>query len=290
MIQYIIYSKLSSSRFEESITEEIYNELNKSKQILSEVFAKEKIYNIILMNYYEFENELFEITLADELFQSDYSDFSDYLSKIEQRVLNLLSSITLYLDSFKDDLKEVPKYSLDLYNEYKNIVEYYEKERDVDATIKIMKLLRNHIQHNGLLVTNFSLNGVNLSDEIREQTLLFEIDKNTIKARGFKIDDFGDMNEKIDLKKTIRIYIDFISQIHQKFRELTNEKTQNSRNEFESILQKYSEHQYLRIAQKIDGEIKNEIQILLNWDDIRLELIKKNRVPKAFKRHSINTK
>ncbi|MDX9755907.1 MAG: hypothetical protein RBT52_00140 [Sulfurimonas sp.] len=153
-----------------------------------------------------------------------------------------------------------------------------------------MKLLRNHIQHNGLLVTNFSLNSVNLSDEIREQTLLFEIDKNTIKARGFKSYDFSDINQKIDLKKTIRIYMDFISQIHQKFRELTNEKTQNARNEFESILQKYSEHQYLWIAQKVDDEIKDEMQIFLNWDDIRLELIKKNRVPKVFKRHSINTK
>jgi hypothetical protein len=290
MSEYIIYSKLLNSRFKESITEEIYNELNKSKQILNEVFAKEKIYNIILMNYYEFENELFKITLYDEIFQSYYSNFSDYLSKIEQRVLNLLSSITLYLDSFKDDLKEVQKYSLDLNSEYKNIVEYYEKERDIDTTIKLMKLLRNHIQHNGLLVTNFSLNGVNLSDEIREQTLLFEIDKNTIKARGFKIDDFNDMNEKIDLKKTIRSYMDFISQVHQKFRELTSEKTTNSRNEFESILQKYSEHKYLWIAQKNDDELKNEIPILLNWDDIRLELIKKNRVPKVFKRHSINTK
>ncbi|MDX9755906.1 MAG: hypothetical protein RBT52_00135 [Sulfurimonas sp.] len=121
MNQYIIYSKLLNSRFEESITEEIYNELTKSKQILSEIFAKEKIYNIILMNYYEFEKELFEITLTNEIFQSDYSDFTDYLSKIEQRALNLLSSITLYLDSFKDDLKEVQKYSLHLKSEYKKI-------------------------------------------------------------------------------------------------------------------------------------------------------------------------
>ena len=33
--------------------------------------------------YYEFEKELFEINLTDEIFQSGYSDFSKYLSKIE---------------------------------------------------------------------------------------------------------------------------------------------------------------------------------------------------------------
>ena len=47
MTKYIIYSKNLSNGFEEEILKEKYNELNKSKKILSEVFAKEKIYNII---------------------------------------------------------------------------------------------------------------------------------------------------------------------------------------------------------------------------------------------------
>ena len=65
MTKYIIYSKNLSNGFEEEILKEKYDELNKSKKILSEVFAKEKIYNIILMNYYEFEKELYEISLKD---------------------------------------------------------------------------------------------------------------------------------------------------------------------------------------------------------------------------------
>ncbi len=83
--------------------------------------------------------------------------------------------------------------------------------------------------------------------------------------------------------------MDFISEVHKKFRDLTNEKTINARSEFENIFNQYSQ-KYLCIAQKINNEIKNELQILLDWDDIRVEMIKKNRVPKAFKRHSINTK
>ncbi len=240
------------------------------------------------MNYYEFEKELFEISLTNEIFQSDYSDFSEYLSKIEQRILNLLSSITLYLDSFIDDLKD--KYIEELKKEYKEISETIKEKLENEQQIKLMKYLRNQIQHNGLLVTNFSLNGKNLSDERREETLQFEINKKTIKARGFKIDDFKDFDEKIDLKKTIRIYMDFISEVHKQFRDLTNEKTINARGEFENILNQYSQYNYLCIAQKINKEIKNEFQILLYWDDIRVDMIKKNRVPKAFKRHSINTK
>jgi hypothetical protein len=288
MTKYIIYSKNLSDGFEEEILKEKYDELNKSKKILSEVFAKEKIYNIILMNYYEFEKELFEINLRDEVFQSDYADFSEYLSRIEQRILNLLSSVTLYLDSFKDDLKD--KYVEELKNEYQQIFKIINETLENEQQIKLMKYLRNHIQHNGLLVTNFSFDGKNLSDDLREQTLQFGIDKNTIKARGFKIDDFKDFDEKIDLKRIIRVYTDFISLVHQKFRELTNEKTINARNEFENIFNQYLQYKYLCVAQKINNKIVNEIQILLYWDDIRIKMIKKNRVPKAFKRHSINTK
>lgn len=288
MTKYIIYSKNLSNGFEEEILKEKYDELKKSKETLSEVFAKEKIYNIILMNYYEFEKELFKISLTNEIFQSDYSELSEYLSKIEQRILNLLSSITLYLDSFRDDLKD--KYIEELKNEYQKILQIINKILENEQQIKLMKYLRNQIQHNGLLVTNFSLDGKNLSDELREETLRFEINKNTIKARGFKIDEFTDFDEKIDLKKTIRVYVDFISQVHKQFRDLTNEKTINSRSEFEKIFVKYSEHKVLYVAQKVDDKIREEFPILLYWDDIRIELIKKNRVPKAFKRHSINTK
>jgi hypothetical protein len=288
MNKYIIYNYCNS--FEDEITQQQFEELAKSKEILGEVFAKEKKYNIILMNYYEFEKELFEITLEDEIFNSDYSKFTEYISKAEQRILNLLSAITLYLDSFKDDLKGTQKYSTYLKDKFADIVNYLNESRINNKQVKIMQSLRNHIQHNGLLITNFSLNGVNLSDELREQTLKFEIEKISIKARDFKHENFEELGEKIDLKKAIRVYVDFISQVHQKFRESTNEKTRNARNEFEKIFEKYSEHKFLSVAQKVDGEIKVKLPILLNWDDIRLEMVKKNSTPKYFKRHSINTK
>ncbi|MDD2641135.1 MAG: hypothetical protein PHS65_09105 [Arcobacteraceae bacterium] len=290
MSKYIINSKNLSNGFEEEITKEQFEELAQSKEIFSEIFAKEKIYNIILMNYYEFEKELFEIILNNEVFNSDYPKFSEYFLKIEQRILNLLSSITLYLDSFKDDLKETKKYSTHLKDEFDGIVKFFNNELKNNKNLKIMKFVRNHIQHNGLLITNFSLNGVNLSDELREQTLKFEIDKNTIKAGWYKPENFTELDEKIDLKKNIRVYMDFMSRVHQKFREFTNQKTQSARNEYEKIFKKYPEHKYLYVAQKVDDEIIVEIPILLDWDNIRLEMVKQNKVPKGFKRHTINTK
>lgn len=290
MSKYIIYSKNITNGFQEELAQQQFEELAKSKELLFEVRQIENIYNILIMNYYEFEKELYEISLKDEIFNSDYINFSEYISKVEQRVLNFLSSTTLYFDSFKDDLKETQKYSIYLKDEFNVIKKFFDEELKINKNLKIMKFIRNHIQHNGLLNPETMINGKNLSEELREQTLKFKMDKNTIKADWYKAENFAELDEKIDLKKAIRIYVDFISQVHQKFRELTNEKTKNARIEFETTFEKYSEHKFLYVAQIVDGEIKIELPILLNWDNIRLEMIKKNRVPTAFKRHSINTK
>lgn len=290
MSKYIIYSKNITNGFQEELAQQEFEELSKSKELLFEVRQIENIYNILIMNYYEFEKELYEISLKDEIFNSDYINFSEYISKVEQRVLNFLSSTTLYFDSFKDDLKETQKYSIYLKDEFNVIKKFFDEKLKINKNLKIMKFIRNHIQHNGLLNPETMINGKNLSEELREQTLKFKMDKNTIKADWYKAENFAELDEKIDLKKAIRIYVDFISQVHQKFRELTNEKTKNARIEFETTFEKYSEHKFLYVAQIVDGEIKIELPILLNWDNIRLEMIKKNRVPTAFKRHSINTK
>lgn len=290
MTKYIIYSKNLSNGFEEEILKEQFEELAKSKEILFEMRQIENIYHILIMNYYEFEKELFKITLEDEIFNSEYSKFSEYISKAEQRVLNLLSSTTLYFDSFKNNLKGAQKYSIYLKDEFEVIEIFFNEELKVNKYLKIMKFMRNHIQHNGLLNPEAMMNGENLSDELREQTLKFKIDKNKIKADGYKPENFEELEEKMDLKRSIRGHIDFISQVHKQFRELTNEKTINARNEFEKIFEKYSEYKFLYVAQKVDDKIKIELPILLNWDNIRLEMIKKNVVPTYFKRHSINTK
>lgn len=290
MSEYVISSKNLNNGFEEDIDENTYNALSQSKEILFEARSKENIYNIILMNYYEFEKELFEISLNNKIFKPDYQDFNNYISKTEQRILNLLSSITLYLDSFKDDCQNTPKYSLHVKGEFQTIFKYVEESRKNNQKIKIMQFLRNHIQHNGLLVEHFSLNGVTLSDKLREHTFIFHINKNNIKANFFKIDNFSDIEENIDLKIYIRENIDFISSVHNQFRQTTNDKVKNARDCFEDILNKYPEHKYLCIAKKENDVRTDEIAIFLNWDNIRVELTQKNRVPTCFKSHSINTK
>ncbi|MGQ4002901.1 hypothetical protein QIW31_07655 [Francisellaceae bacterium CB299] len=86
-----------------------YIRIINAEQILRECLSKEKIYDIVLLNYYEFEKELYEIILKHNVIDSIYDiteNFNDYKILIEQKILNLLSSVTLYLDSFKGDIND----------------------------------------------------------------------------------------------------------------------------------------------------------------------------------------
>ena len=289
MSRYVIFSNIIGRYFEDDIVVERYNEIHQSNEILRECKSTENIYNIVLMNYYEYEQELYNISLSDEVFNGSYSIFNHYISKIEQRLLNLLASITLYLDFFKYE-KHTEKFSPYVKGEFKQVHEFIETENANNKNIKIVKFIRNHIQHNGLVVENFSINGKNLSDKLREQTLSLSINKQNIKANWFNPEDFLELEETLDLKKYIRVYVDFISRVHSEFREITKDKVTKSRTCLESVFQEYNDHKVVYIA-----EIKNqtkigELAILLDWDDVRLDMVKRNHVPKAFARHSINTK
>ncbi len=286
MTRYVVYSKNLSNGFEREIDKNTYDKLEESKNILSLVRSQENIYNIILMNYYEFEKELFEIMLNNEIFaQHDYENINEHRIKMEQRILNLLSSIILYLDTIK-----VNSENSFLQGEYNNIKNFFKDACDSDKKIEIMRFMRNHIQHNELLIKNIVHGSVNVSDDLRENTVTLSTNKTEIKARDFKVEKFTNVEEKIELKKYIRAYVDFISTVHNEFRKNTNDKVIQSRNNFEEFLKSYSKYKYLHIAKKENNLNVDEIAILLDWDDARVEMVKKNRVPTHFKRHSINTK
>ena len=139
MAEYVLYSKNIDDGFEKKIEEDIYKELYISKEILSEAHSKENVYGIVLNNYYEFEKELFDITLQSKIFyQFSHFDFNRYALSVGQRLLNLLSSITLYLDSFKNDLRDngIEKYPDCLEDEFVQVRTFINNS----VKFKIMRL------------------------------------------------------------------------------------------------------------------------------------------------------
>ena len=152
-----------------------------------------------------------------------------------------------------------------------------------------MAHIRNHIQHNGLLVKGAGIGGENLPNGLLECTIKAYVNKSDIRARDFQVDDFKDISDEIDLKKIIREYVDFISKVHYAFREAVGKKSKEARCSFEYMCEKYSKYNCLYVAKKVNDIFEDEIPILLDWDDVRNKLISKNLAPKYFSRHFIST-
>lgn len=90
------------------------------------------------------------------------------------------------------------------------------------------------------------------------------------------------MDEKIDLKVTIRNYIEGISNIHAEIRKLITNSIETSRNKIEEIHTSFNDLNTkercdsLRAVMKEDNKQIESIPLLLEWDDVRKSLQKKN--------------
>lgn len=289
MYKFTISNFILDDSFIFEINEDEFNNIKENKEVLSTIFSKENKYAVILKNYHEFEKELFEIILENEISKKAiyYSEVNEYKLRIEQKFLNLFSSITFYKDSYDgEDLKKYPSLiELEIKNIKKTIKDTMNKKQEYG----IMQYLRNHLQHNSFLIDTLSLPNNKLANGLRKITIDTIVLKTNIKAKHFKLDDFPEIPEEINIKDYARNYVDFMGDIHKEFRKSTLEKVNKSRKYIQDLLNKYNTS-YLLVKKICDNVDLEEFQILLNWDDVRIILQEENKVPTFFKKSLINTK
>ena len=93
------------------------------------------------------------------------------------------------------------------------------------------------------------------------------------------------MPNEVELVYSARVYVSAISRIHEKVRKLIKEKLNQSRNTIDQVIIDFKAKNddnalCLRAsAQEIvpPHDVKENVPIFLDWDDVRIELMKRNR-------------
>jgi len=90
------------------------------------------------------------------------------------------------------------------------------------------------------------------------------------------------MPDEVNLRAAVRVYIEAISRVHEKARDKIEGIADSSRRQFDKAIRDYMvlyEKEPVGLyAYEFRGEEKiNEVLILTSWDDIRLELIRRNQ-------------
>ena len=283
-MKYLLRKLVSGHVPEIYITEMQYSEYENAMHILSNCLAIEEKYEFVISNYIDFEKQILDAT-AEYMVREhvDYSDFFQVRLGLNIRLVNLLTAARLYVDQLTHNVRDC----LPCDDNAKNVVkELFSKEYDEHFEYRFMEALRNYVQHRGTPVhwteqgarwTSHEANGLlEYYMELGSKRGLLEEDG------GFKKTVLDEIDEKVDLKSATRCYIECISNVHCAAREMIEDSATASRKLLEDAHKQYAEVYDGSLvglsACAMSGERQfSSVSLLLDWDDIRLQLIKRNR-------------
>lgn len=275
--------KRAASTPECEIDEVLFHACKQSKEILSRCLAIEEKYEILLSNYLELENQILQSTTSYMVRgQLDYSSFFDLRLTLNIRLVNLLTSVRLYIDQIQSDVKGcLPNH----YGINEIVKVLFSQHYDNNLNYRFMEALRNYTQHNGLAVHWTAL--PSRWTELGEKGLLeYNLEFGTHKAillqdNKFKKQVLVEIPDQIDLKIATRSYIESMSDIHKSVRELIFDSVAKARSTIDSAYQQYEQiwdESLVGLSiYKYDGvRIIENIPLVREWDDIRIQLQKRN--------------
>jgi hypothetical protein len=282
-MKYILRKSISGVP-EIEISESKYIELQKYRNILSNALEIEEKYEIVISNYLSFEQEIMNATIKYMIREHlDYSDFFQVRLGLNIKLVNLLTAVRLYVDQLNQNVTECIDNNQ---NAKKDVKSLFSKEYDENKSYRFMEALRNYVQHRGIPVhwTQQNSRWTSLEDD---GLLEYSIELSSLRSyleedKKMKKNILREMDEKIDLKATTRNYIESISRVHDAARNMISVYTERSRRLIEDTHRRYAKKYNGSLvglsACKLNGHKQvASIPLLLDWDDVRVSLQKRNR-------------
>ncbi|NIA12043.1 MAG: hypothetical protein GWP10_20555 [Nitrospiraceae bacterium] len=283
-MKYILCKNVLGNVPEIEISESEYYALQKARNILSNALEIEEKYEIVISNYLDFEQEILNATTKYMIREHlDYSDFFEVRLGFNIRLVNLLTAVRLYVDQLNQNVTECLNGNKKAKDDVKKL---FSKEYDENLYYRFMEALRNYVQHRGIPVhwtqqnsrwTSLDDDGmIEYSIELASQRIYLEEDKKMKKSVLAEIDD------KVDLKAATRCYVESISRVHDAERGMISDAIDCSRKLIEEAHRKYAQEYTDSLvglsACKLDGHKQiSSIPLLLDWDDVRVSLQKRNK-------------
>lgn len=265
------------------LDKENFESIKRAKAALSDGLAMEANYEILISNYLDFETEI--LKQAAQLmirYPLDYDDFFTSRIGFNRKLINLLTAARLYVDQLSSHVGGIIVGNTNIKDHIKNL---FSEEYDKSLEYRFMEALRNHVQHRGLPVHWTQFKGS--SDESGEdRKLVYSMELASQKAylqedSEFKKNVLEELPDKVDLKASTRIYIEGISKVHVAFRKIVDGPLREARLVIEKAIKSYQKvhpDKFVGLhALCLEHEkIVEDVPLLLDWDDIRLKLAKRN--------------
>jgi len=256
--------------------------LKKSKHILSEALAMEEEYEMVISNYIDLEKESINVSVSNMVRNyRGHVDFFEARLALNRRFMNLLTSVRLYHD-------QLTAHCIACLPEENGVEErvktLFSAEYDKNFDYRFMEALRNHIQHYGTAVHQviFGARWTSHDDSGQlEFSSSFTAEKKFLDSDGhFKKQVLNEMPDKVDLISASRSYIEALSSIHNNARQMISGSVTEARASIQKAIDEYKAANKDSVglsAYVFNGDTRvEEIPLFLNWDDVRIQLEKRN--------------
>jgi hypothetical protein len=263
------------------ITENRHKELRNARATLVDAGAFEQRYEILLGNYLALEQFCSEWSLRGEI-EMDwrYERGAKVILEANRHVMNLLTAARSYADHVVRDFKH-----LNLSPTFKEQAEALMRDaHSRSLSYQIMCALRNYVQHREKPVHGTK---GKTSDSCSERLVIY-CSRGMLEEDGkFKAEVLQKMEPQTDLRITAREYMREISGVQVELRKRVDHAGIAARKLHEEAIAEFVAAQEqpepvtpgtgLTICREVGGKYVDAHPILLDWDDVRVLLAKKNR-------------
>ncbi len=266
-----------------SIDSQEFSCLKASKAILTEALAIEEEYEMVVSNYIDLEKESLNVSISYMVRNyRGYIDSFDARLVLNRRLMNLLTSVRLYTDQLTGHCSVCLPGESGIKERVKT---FFSAEYDRNFDYRFMEALRNHIQHYGTAVHVVSFGGRWTALDVNgllEFSSKFSAEKQVIVSDGhFKKQVLAEMPEEVNLISASRGYIEAVSSIHNNARQLISKSIIKARAQIQTAIDNYRavyKDNFVGLRGYVfeDNTKIDEIPIFLDWDDIRIQLEKRN--------------
>ncbi len=226
------------------ISESEYRGLAQAVQTLVELSDAEQKYNVFIDNYFELERGLLEGSLRAMIYRNLASEMQDAKADSSRRIMNLLTSVKLYLDSY-------PQHAdwLVAGEELTNLKAAPSRAYDRSLAYRILEALRNYAQHEAFPIQVWQ---VQHSRDDSTTPARWKVGVNPkldvgslSRSRQFKRSVLAEIEKTgaVHLKPLIREYIEQLSMVHEEFRAATEASADAAEKALKAALDRFiAEH------------------------------------------------
>lgn len=269
---------------EVEISAQEFSGLRAARVVLSNAFAIEEKYEIVISNFLDLEKQLLDVAATNAVRQTNtYAEFFDTRSVLNIRLVNLLTATRLYLDQLPQHISEC---GLEDAGASALVKSRCSAEYDKYFEFRFMEAFRNYVQHRGIPVHYVSQDARWTSleeDGLMEFSVHIAARLSHLEEDGkFKKSILKEISKDVDLIAAARRYLESISAINEFVRELLSTPAALARAAIESAHHRYSQVWAESLiglsAQEIEeSRVISSVSLLLDWDDVRIQLQKRNR-------------